>query len=139
MSKPPLTFDHIHIISRTPHDSANWYVRLLGAELVADTVARGAPQIFLSLGGMTLVIRGQRPGESPADGTPIADRGDFSSHNEWGTDHFGFLYHGDLRALCAELSAQGVEFPVPLKDGVGGRLLCYLSAPDGVSIEMMQA
>ena len=25
-----------------------------------------------------------------------------------------------------------------LKEGVGGRLLCYVSAPDGVSIELMQ-
>jgi catechol 2,3-dioxygenase-like lactoylglutathione lyase family enzyme len=55
-----------------------------------------------------------------------------------GTDHFGFLYHDDLRAFCDELRAQGVRFPVPLKEGVGGRLLCYVAAPDGVSIELMQ-
>jgi hypothetical protein len=76
MSQAALTFDHIHVISRAPHDSANWYVRLLGAELVADTIARGAPQIFLSLAGMNAVVRGQRPGESPADAAPIAERGD---------------------------------------------------------------
>ena len=51
MSKPALTFDHIHVISETPHKSAQWYVRLLSAEIVTGTIARGAPQIFLSLGG----------------------------------------------------------------------------------------
>jgi hypothetical protein len=38
-------------ISQHPHDSANWYVQMFGAEIVADTVAYGAPQIFLELGG----------------------------------------------------------------------------------------
>ena len=53
-------------------------------------------------------------------------------------DHFGFLSHGDLRAFCDELRAQGVHVPVPLKEGVGGRLLCDVAAPDGVSLERMQ-
>ena len=55
-----------------------------------------------------------------------------------GTDHFGFLYQGDLEAFCAELRAKGVAFPVELKRGVNGSLLCYVAAPDGVSIELMQ-
>ena len=138
-SDPAFEFDHIHIISQDPHASADWYVRMLGASISADTVARGAPQIFLEVGGRTIIIRGKRPGEAPNANRPIQPYDDFSSHNQWGTDHFGFLYHGDLRALCETLRANGVEFPVPLKAGVGGRLLCYISAPDGVSIELMQA
>jgi len=38
----------------------------------------------------------------------------------------------------AELRAKGVKLPVELKKGVGGSLLCYVAAPDGVSIELMQ-
>ena len=138
MSNPAFKFDHIHIISQNPHESANWYVQMFGADIVADTVARGAAQIFMELGGKTLIIRGQRPGETPTTGNSIQPYADFSSHNEWGTDHFGFMYHGDLRAFCDELRAKGVTFPVALKEGVGGTLLCYVSAPDGVSIELMQ-
>ncbi len=139
MSNPAFEFDHIHIISPQPHAAANWYVEMFGADIVADTIARGAPQIFMELGGKTLVIRGQRPGEDPSDAQPIQPYADFSSHNKWGTDHFGFMYHGDLRMLCDELRAKGVTFPVELKEGVGGKLLCYVSAPDGVSIELMQS
>jgi catechol 2,3-dioxygenase-like lactoylglutathione lyase family enzyme len=139
MSNPAFTFDHVHIISEDPHASANWYVEMFGATIAKDTVARGAPQIFVSLGGMTILIRGRRPGEEPAAPQPIRPYADFSSHNGWGTDHFGFMYHGDLAALCAELCAKGVGFPVALKRGVGGSLLCYVAAPDGVSIELMQA
>jgi len=138
MSNPAFKFDHVHIISETPHASAAWYVEMLGATIEADTVARGAPQIFVALGGTTILIRGRRPGEEPLPTRPIQPFSDFSSHNAWGTDHFGFMYNGDLTAFCNQLRTKGVSFPVPLKQGVGGNLLCYVAAPDGVSIELMQ-
>ena len=138
MSNPAFKFDHVHIIAADPHASANWYVEMFGATIVADTVARGAPQIFVELGGMTILIRGQRPGEAPVAAKPIRRYADFSSHDGWGTDHFGCMYEGDLAAFCDELRAKGVSFPVELKRGVGGSLLCYVAAPDGVSIELMQ-
>ena len=138
MSNPTFIFDHVHILSEDPHASAAWYVEMFGATIAADTVARGAPQIFVELAGMTILIRGRRPGEDPVPARPIRPYGDFSSHNAWGTDHFGFLYRGDLEAFCAELRAKGVIFSVELKRGVNGSLLCYVAAPDGVSIELMQ-
>ena len=138
MSNPAFKFDHVHIISENPKASADWYVEMFGATIVADTVARGAPQTFVGLGGMTILIRGRRPGEVPVAARPIQPYADFSSHNTWGTDHFGFLYEGDLTAFCAELRAKGVSFPVELKKGVNGSLLCYVATPDGVSIELMQ-
>jgi catechol 2,3-dioxygenase-like lactoylglutathione lyase family enzyme len=138
MSNPAFKFDHVHIISNDPRTSANWYVEMFGATIAADTVARGAPQIFVELGGMTILIRGKRPGEAPVAPRPIRQYADFSSHDAWGTDHFGFMYQGDLAAFCDTLRAKGVRFPVELKRGVGGSLLCYVAAPDGVSIELMQ-
>jgi catechol 2,3-dioxygenase-like lactoylglutathione lyase family enzyme len=138
MSNPAFKFDHVHIISESPQASAQWYVEMFGATIAADTIARGAAQIFVELGGMTILIRGRRPGEEPASARPIKPFADFSSHDAWGTDHFGFMYQGDLEAFCEELRGKGVTFPVPLKRGVGGSLLCYVAAPDGVSIELMQ-
>jgi lactoylglutathione lyase len=138
MSNPALKFDHVHIISQDPEASASWYVEMFGATITANTTARGAPQIFVDLGGMTILIRGQRPGEAPVDPRPIRQFTDFSSHDARGIDHFGFMYQGDLTAFCLELGAKGVSFPVELKKGVGGRLLRYVAAPDGVSIELMQ-
>jgi lactoylglutathione lyase len=138
MSNPAFRFDHVHIISDDPRASAEWYVEMFGATIAADTVARGALQIFVELGGMTILIRGRRPGEAPVAPRPIKPFADFSSHDALGTDHFGFMYQGDLAALCDTLRAKGVQFPVELKRGVGGSLLCYVAAPDGVSIELMQ-
>ena len=138
MSNPAFKFDHVHIISETPRASADWYVAMFGATIAADTVARGAPQIFVALGGMTILIRGRRPGEDPAPPRPIQPYNDYASHNAWGTDHFGFMYQGDLTAFCEELRVKGATLAVPLKNVVGGSLLCYVAAPDGVSIELMQ-
>jgi catechol 2,3-dioxygenase-like lactoylglutathione lyase family enzyme len=138
MSNPAFKFDHVHIISENPKASADWYVEMFGATITADTMARGAPQIFVDLGGATILLRGPRPGEAPVAARPIRPYADFSSHNAWGTDHFGFMYEGDLAVFCDALRAKGVSFPVELKPGVGGSLLCYVAAPDGVSIELMQ-
>jgi len=138
LSETKFSFDHVHLLSKDPQATARWYVEMLGAELVADTVARGAPQIFLLLGGANIVVRGRRPGEDPTERKPFRPFADFSSHDNWGCDHFGFLYAGDLAALCAELEAKGVAISVPLKTGVGGRRLCYVAAPDDVNIEIME-
>lgn len=139
MSNPSFKFDHVHIISQDPEASANWYVDMFGATIAANTMARGAPQIFVDLGGMTILIRGRRPGEDPVPARSIRQFADFSSHDARGIDHFGFMYYGDLAAFRDELRAKGVLFPVELKRGVGGSLLCYVAAPDGVSIELTQA
>ena len=48
MSNPAFKFDHVHIISKDPQASANWYVEMFGATIVANTMARGAPR-FLSI------------------------------------------------------------------------------------------
>src|SRR5260370_7447484 len=99
MSNSASKFDHVHIISRDPKASASWYVEMFGATIAADTVARGAPQIFVELGGMTILIRGERPGEAPAAARPIRQYADFSTHTPLLLDHFRSLYRGDLPAF----------------------------------------
>jgi len=129
MSNPAFKFDHVHIISENPKASADWYVEMFGATIVADTVVRGAAQIFVGLGGMTILIRGRRPGEAPVAARPIQPYADFSSHNTWGTDHFGFLYEGDLEAFCAELRAQGCPLPGRAEEGRQRQLIVLCRGP----------
>lgn len=141
MSENKLSFDHIHIISEDPRASAAWYVDKLGAMINGEIELRSAPQIKVGLGEVTLLIRGRRPGEDPSVPAPMRDFEDYSSHNEYGTDHFGFTYRGDLWAYCEVLRDRGVEFvvkPWEFIPGSGG-VICYIAAPDGVSIELVQA
>ncbi len=112
MNDNNLTIHHIHLISADPHAAANWYVDILGAEIVREVVLRDAPQFNMRVGEMTLLIRGQRPGEAPTARTPMTHFDDYSSHNEWGTDHFGFAYDGDL-----DLAREGHLFADLFGDG----------------------
>jgi len=139
MSRARLEFDHVHLLSANPHQAADWYETMLDAELVREVVIRNAPQINLRAGGMTLLIRGARPGEDPGEPASMQHFDDFSSHNTLGTDHFGFTLHGDLLEYCARLRKKGAEFVVEPWEFMPGAWICYLSAPDGVSIEIVQA
>lgn len=137
--KEALGFDHIHLISHDPKAAAKWYCEMFGGEVSAvQENLRGAPQIDVRVGGMTIVIRGQRPGEQPANTKPMQHFNGFSSHNEWGTDHFGFTYRGDLRGFCNDLKRKGVRMAVEPWEFKPGMVLCYVEAPDGVSIELIQ-
>lgn len=134
-----LGFNHIHLISRDPQAAADWYREMFGGEICeVQENLRGAPQIDVRVGGMTIVIRGRRPGEDPAETRPMRKFDGYSSHDGWGTDHFGFSYRGDLRAFCAELKRKGVRMAVEPWEFKPGMVLCYVAAPDGVSIEMIQ-
>lgn len=134
-----LGFDHIHLISRDAKAAADWYKEMFGGEVTAvQENLRGAPQIDVRVGGATIVIRGQRPGEDPATTKSMQHFGGFSSHEEWGIDHFGLSYKGDLRGFCEQLRKKGVKFSVEPWEFKPGMVLCYVSAPDGVSIEIIQ-
>ena len=135
-----IVFDHIHLISRDPQAAAKWYQEMFGGEITAvQENLKGAPQVDVRVGGMTVVIRGHRPGEEPVDTKPMQHFDGFSSHDEWGTDHFGFTYRGDLMAFCDELKSKGVRMAVEPWEFKPGMVLCYVAAPDGVSIELIQA
>ncbi len=139
MSNSRLRFHHIHLISEHPQAAARWYENILGGEIVGESDVRGAPQIIVRLGGMRLLIRGRRPGEEPTATNGMRAYDGFSSHNEWGTDHFGYDYHGDLQAFCDELRAKGAAFAAEPWEFAPGHLICFVQAPDRVTIELMAA
>ena len=133
-----LQFQHIHLISSDPDATALWYVDVLGAEIASKSEVRGAPQINVRLGGISLLVRGKRAGEAPSTTAPMQQFADYASHNEWGTDHFGYTYKGDLYAYADELKAKGATFSVEPYEFVPGAVISYVAAPDGVSIEIVQ-
>ena len=134
-----IAFDHIHIISKDPTSAAAWYVDMLGGVIEGTDEVRGAPQVRVAFDDSFLLIRGQRPGEEPGTKPGIRSFGNFSSHDQWGTDHFGFRVTGDFYAFCETLRAKGATFSVEPHEFSPGFSLAYLVAPDGVSVEVIQA
>ena len=139
MSSHELFFQHIHLVSENPRAAADWYVNIFDGDIVSEYDLREAPQINVQVGGMTLLIRGRRPGEKPQLPGPMKHFDRYSSHDVWGVDHFGFAYHGDLRSFCEVAKQRGATFSVDPWEFSPGALICYLSAPDGVSIEVVEA
>jgi catechol 2,3-dioxygenase-like lactoylglutathione lyase family enzyme len=127
MGNPSIVFDHIHLISADPHVAASWYVDKLGGEIVNRYDLRGAPQIFVTIGASTLIVRGQRTGEQAGEKHGL----------QWGMDHFGFQVHDDFDAYCATLKEKGVSFTLEPTTFNPTTRIAYIAAPDGVSIELV--
>jgi len=121
------TWDHIHLRTTNPEATAQWYERMLGAEVIRS-MQQGAPRIDLKLGGANIFIAPVTAGDgvNPPPKTPYQ-----------GLDHFGLTVTG-IDAIAAELKAKGVEFtrePTTVRPGVR---VCFIRAPEGVSIELLE-
>jgi lactoylglutathione lyase len=128
MSKFGLVFDHVHLISEDPQGAASWYADKLGGKIVLSQEVRGAPQFHVAFDQVTIIVRGQRPGEQP----------DRKNNQFWGTDHFGFQVSGDFDRFCDDLKGKGVKFRIDPMDFTPGLRIAFLEGPDGVSLELLQ-
>jgi len=119
-------WDHIHLRTADPEAMARWFETMLGAEVVR-TMQQGKPRIDLKLGGANIFIA---PVES-GDGVHAAPATPYR-----GLDHFGLAVSG-IDAIAADLKSKGVEFtrePTTVRPGVR---VCFIRAPEGVSIELL--
>jgi len=120
------TWDHVHLRTTDPEATAQWYERMLGAEVIR-TMQEGKPRIDLKIGGANIFIAPVTAGDgvNPPPTTPYR-----------GLDHFGLTVSG-IDAIAADLKAKGVQFtkePTTVRPGVR---ICFIRAPEGVSIELL--
>jgi catechol 2,3-dioxygenase-like lactoylglutathione lyase family enzyme len=120
------TYDHIHLRSPDPEETARYYERMFGAEVIR-TMQGDKPRIDLKLGGTNIFIAPVAAGDgvNPPPTTPYR-----------GLDHFGLTVSG-IDAIASDLKAKGVEFtkePTTVRPGVR---ICFIRAPEGVSIELL--
>lgn len=127
MPDASLAFDHVHLVAKDPQAAAHWYVEKLGGEIIRSIEVKGAPQVYVSIGGFMILVRGERPGEQ-VDG---------KSGLEWGIDHFGVRVKGDFDGYCAGLRNKGVTFSLEPTDFNPTTRIAFINAPDGVSIELL--
>lgn len=124
---PSLTFDHMHLRSPDAEATAQWFERMLGAE-VLRTMQQGKPRIDLKLGGAKIFIAEVAAG----DGVNVAPVTPYQ-----GLDHFG-LFVKDLDVVAADLKAKGVEFTTEPHVPRPGIKICFLRGPQGISIELLE-
>jgi lactoylglutathione lyase len=109
-----------------PEAMAQWFEKMLGAEVLRST-QQGQPRIDLKLGGANIFIAPVTNGDG-VNSPPVTPYR--------GLDHFGLSVSG-IDAIAADLKAKGVEFtrePTTVRPGVR---VCFIRAPEGVSIELL--
>ncbi len=121
------TWDHIHLRSTNPEATAQWYERMLGAEVIR-TMQEGKPRIDLKIGGADVFIAPVAPGDG-VNAPPVTPY--------QGLDHFGLTVSG-IDDIAADLKAKGVEFTKEPTTARPGVRICFIRGPEGVSIELLE-
>jgi len=126
LAMPNCTWDHIHLRTPDPEGMAQWFERMLGAEVIRS-MQQGKPRIDLKLGGAMIFIAEVAPGDgvNSAPATPYR-----------GLDHFGLAVSG-IDAIAAELKARGAEFTKEPHSPRPGIKICFLRGPQGISVELL--
>ena len=121
-----ITWDHVHLRTPDPEATAQWFERMLGAQIVRSMQA-GKPRIDIKLGGANIFTAQVEPGDG-VNSPPITPY--------QGLDHFGLAVSG-IDAIAADLKKKGVEFtkePTVPRQGIK---ICFLRGPQGISIELL--
>jgi catechol 2,3-dioxygenase-like lactoylglutathione lyase family enzyme len=121
------TWEHIHLRSPDPEETAAWYHDKLGAEVIRTPQQDGSTRIDLNLSGQKVFIAKALPGKAAdAPASPYL-----------GLDHFGLTVE-DLDAAVADLKSKGVTFTMNPTVNRPGVKIAFLTAPQNVSIELIQ-
>ena len=121
------TYDHIHIRSRNPENTAAYFERMFEAEIIRS-VQEGKPRIDMKIGGQSVFI-------APIEATSKVNAPPVTPYE--GLDHFG-LSVADIEKVVADLKAKGAEFTMELNSPRPNIQICFIRGPEGVSIEVLE-
>ena len=117
--------NHVHLKSKDPKATADWFVKAFGIEILSDDERAGARFIRCAdAKGMGINISGERTGETLGPG---------SSDPHFGVEHFG-MDSEDLDADIEKLTAMGAE----VKERPSGGRIAFLGLPGDIRIELIQ-
>jgi catechol 2,3-dioxygenase-like lactoylglutathione lyase family enzyme len=123
------TYNHLHFRSGDPDAAAKFYCDNFGATITSERPLSTTKSIQLELGGRPLMtISGRAEGEDPVPG---------STEPRYGLDHFGFEVD-DMDEAASHLRANGAHFICDPWTMPSGSTVCFIEAPDHVSVELIQ-
>ena len=121
------TWEHIHLRSPDPAATAQWYEDKLGAEIIRTPQPDGSTRFDLDLTGQKIFIAKADPA---ATGAP-------PQIPYMGLEHIGLTVE-NIDAAVPELKQKGVPFTMEPKTIRPGVRIAFLTAPQNVSIELIQ-
>ena len=120
-------YDHVHLRSPDPEDTARYYQRMFGAEVVKSIQSDGRERVDMRLGGVMMFI---------AKVEPDAALAEKPAGSYVGLDHIG-LQVENIDAVVAELKAKGGQFTVEPRTIRPGVRIAFLRGPQNVLIEIL--
>lgn len=113
-----MSVQHVHIKTRDPKQTAQFYIDNFGATMKKDVPGRG---FQLDLHGLQLNV------------TTLIDTQNHAQN--YGIEHIA-LQTDDYPATLATLRANGVKITEEMESN--GRRVCFLEAPDGAQMEVIE-
>ena len=123
---PTYTYDHIHLRSHEPMETARYFNRMFDAKIVESVQTDVQSRVDLDINGLVIFIA--KADEAVPDG-PAAPH--------LGLDHFG-LRVDNLAEAVADLKSKGAEFSMEPKDLRPGLKIAFVRAPGDVRIELLE-
>ena len=125
---PVYSYDHIHLRSRDPMATAQYYQRMFDAKIVESIQSDGRPRIDLDINGLTVFLA-RVPEDADIPSAPVDPH--------MGLDHFG-LRVDNMDAAYTELKQRGATFAVEPRTIRPGVRIAFVQAPDNVRIELLE-
>jgi lactoylglutathione lyase len=119
-------YDHVHLRSPDPEETASYYEKMFGAEIIRSVQSDGRERIDLNLGGLTVFIAKADPDKVGAPPEPPFQ----------GLEHLGLAVH-PIDEAVAELKKKGAEVtrePTTIRPGVR---IAFIRGPQNVHIELL--
>ena len=125
---PAYSYDHIHLRTRDPMGTAQYYQKMFDAKIIESIQSDGQPRIDLDINGLTVFIARVAP-EATLPDSPVDPH--------LGLDHFG-LRVDNMDEAYAELKRRGAEFTVEPRTIRPGVRIAFVRGPDNVRIELLE-
>jgi catechol 2,3-dioxygenase-like lactoylglutathione lyase family enzyme len=125
---PVFTFHHIHLRSRNPMATAQYYRQMFDAKIIESVQTDGQRRIDLDINGFPIFIV-LVPAETEMPDSPAVPH--------LGLDHFGFQV-SNLDEVAAELKRRGAKFSVEPRTIRPGTRIAFVQAPENVRIELVE-
>ena len=119
-------YDHVHLRSPDPEETARYYEKMFGAEIIRSVQSDGRGRIDLNLGGLTVFIAKADPDKVGAPPEPPFQ----------GLEHLGLAVH-PIDEAVADLRRKGAEVtrePTTIRPGVR---IAFIRGPQNVHIELL--
>jgi len=122
---PSFNFDHVHLKSRNPEKTAEFYEKFFGAKRFWKREVNGLVAVSTRMEGVRFSI------------IEYKGKDKLVPTNSTGVDHLGIITD-DIKAAVANLKANGVVFHTEPFELAPGTTVSYFWGPDEVLLELYE-